>query len=615
MSKKTGFEPIEHHGIIGNMRTAALVSLTGCIDFLCAPRFDSPSVFASLLDQQAGGAFTITPKMKDVVTKQLYIPFTAVLITRFFSDTGIAEITDYMPVMPDTCNSYNVIVRKVTAIRGNIDFNMHFQPRLNYGRSMHTAAGDNDSILFDCNEPEADGLTVRLSANVKLKMRKQDAYANFKLKESKTAHFVMESVQKGEEQYLSDFEFFVQHTYFETIRYWRSWTRQSTYKGGWESIVMRSAITLKLLTCIEHGSVIAAATFGLPEEIGGLRNWDYRYTWIRDAAFSMYAFLKLGFHKEGKAFLDWIVKHAKEKDMHLIYRVDGSTDVDEIEFVHLQGYKQSHPVRIGNDANKQLQLDIHGELLDTIYIYNKFYEPVTHELWELIEREVNYVIDNWEKADHGIWEIRQKKKHFLNSRLMLWVAMDRAIKIGRDRSFPFPVQKWESVRDEIYNDIYHNFWNEEQQAWVQHKANGKAGDTIDASVLLMPLVHFITPEEPRWKSTMEAINNKLRLDVLIYRYDNDIDGFDGLTGKEGTFNMCSFWYVECLAKSKRLDEAIENFEKMLGYANHLGLFSEQISKKGEHLGNFPQAFTHLALISAALELDKQIGRLDKTGGF
>jgi len=326
----------------------------------------------------------------------------------------------------------------------------------------------------------------------------------------------------------------------------------------------------------------------------------------------MYAFLKLGFHKEGKAFLDWIIKHAKEKDMHLIYRVDGSTDVDEIEFAHLQGYKQSHPVRIGNDANKQLQLDIHGELLDTIYIYNKFYEPVTHELWELIEREVNYVIDNWEKADHGIWEIRQRKKHFLNSRLMLWVAMDRAIKIGRDRSFPFPVQKWESVRDEIYNDIYHNFWNEEQQAWVQHKTNGKAGDTIDASVLLMPLVHFITPEEPRWKATMEAINNKLRLDVLIYRYDNDIDGFDGLTGKEGTFNMCSFWYIECLAKSKRLDEAIENFEKMLGYANHLGLFSEQISKKGEHLGNFPQAFTHLALISAALELDKQIGRLNKT---
>jgi GH15 family glucan-1,4-alpha-glucosidase len=608
MDDKNDYELIEHHGIIGNMRTAALVSLKGVIDFLSFPRFDAPTVFASLLDKDKGGHFSIAPQMNDVVSRQLYIPGTAVLITRFFSETGIAEVTDYMPLRTDTCDTYNVIVRKVKAVRGNIDFIMQCHPGFDYGQAKHKSYRRNNIISFKYEK--AGSITLRLSSDIEMLVKEGKGSAAFRLKESQVAHFVLESVGVGEEKAYADLDFFMNHTYFETIDYWRRWISQSTYKGRWSEIIIRSAITLKLLTSMEHGSVVAAATFGLPEEIGGDRNWDYRYTWIRDAAFTMFAFLKLGFFKEGKAFLNWIIKHAGQKDLHLIYKVDGKTDLTEKELKHLSGYKNSRPVRIGNYANDQFQLDMYGDLLDTIYIYNKFYQPITHELWELIVKEVEVVIRDWKKADHGIWEIRHAKKELLHSRLMCWVAMDRAIKIGIDRSFPFPVEQWEKVRDSIYNDIFYKFWNEQLQTWVQHKKGNTPGDTIDASLLLMPLVHFITPEEPRWKKTMEAINKNLRLDVLVYRYNNE-HGFDGLNGKEGTFTMCSFWYIECLAKGKRLDEAIENFEKMLGYGNHLGLFAEQISKKGEHLGNFPQAFTHLGLISAALELDKQLNRIKR----
>jgi len=342
----------------------------------------------------------------------------------------------------------------------------------------------------------------------------------------------------------------------------------------------------------------------LPETIGGDRNWDYRYTWIRDAAFSMYAFLRLGFMDEAKSFLDWIYDQCRDEKLHLIYGIDGHTDLKETELDHLEGYQQSKPVRIGNGAQKQLQIDIYGELIDTIYIYNKNYKPITFEFWTIIERQIEEVIKHWKKPDHGIWEIRNTKREFLHTRLMCWVAMDRAIKIADERSFPYPAVAWAKVRDEIYLDIYHNFWNEEVGAWVQYKG----AKLVDASALLMPLTHFISPLEPRWLSTMEVIDKTLRLDVLIYRYQNHEENIDGLDGEEGTFNMCSFWFIEALAKSGKVERAVENFEKMLGYANHLGLFSEELGKKGQHLGNFPQAFTHLSLISAALELDKQISR-------
>ncbi len=606
------YKPIENYGVIGNMKTAALVGLDGSIDFLCFPRFDSPSVFAELLDKNKGGSFGIEPQMKEVKTKQLYIPGTAILITRFFSEEGIAEITDYMPVREEACTSYNAVVRKIKAVRGKITFKVHFEPRFDYAREPHKVTKDQEeenALIF--NADDGTKTELRLLATFPLKTKQQDAYAEFTLEESEKAVVVLESVDEGNEDNFSTLSYYQERTYFETINYWRNWVSQSTYKGRWKEIVERSVITLKLLTSVQFGSVVAAATFGLPEELGGDRNWDYRFTWIRDAAFTMFAFLKLGFKKEAAAFLKWIIEQDKDRDLHLIYKIDGKSDLEENELKHLEGYKKSAPVRIGNEANNQLQLDIYGELLDTIYIFNQHHEPITYELWEIICKEVKIVIKNWKKPDHGIWEIRNEEHEFLHSRLMCWVAMDRAIKIGQHRSFPFPQQEWIEVRDEIYNDIYHNFWNEEKSCWAQFKNGDKVSDTVDASALLMPLLHFVTSTEPRWLSTMEAINRKLRLDVLVYRYDNEEEGIDGLDGEEGTFTMCSFWYVECLAKAGRLDEAVENFEKMIGYGNHLGLFAEQISKKGEHLGNFPQAFTHLGLISSALELDKQLGRVKR----
>lgn len=598
------YQPIENYGIIGNLRTVALVGLNGSIDFMSFPRFDSATIFAAILDENIGGFFSVEPIMPGYKSKQMYIPGTAVLLTRFFSDEGIAEITDYMPMSEDNQNTSSAIIRRIKTIRGHIRFRMKCAPRFDYARAEHLTSLKNDQVIFS---PQHDGnAKLRLIADVPLQLHDQDAFAEFTVSETdKEVYIVLESIEEGQEDVFESIEHYAEHTYRETISDWRRWLKKSTYKGSYSEIVFRSAITLKLLTSCQFGSAIAAATFSLPETIGGNRNWDYRFTWTRDAAFTMYAFLRLGMFDEATNFLTWILDLCKDQHLQLIYGVDGKTDLVEKELDHLDGYKGSKPVRIGNAAKDQLQIDIYGELIDTIYIYNKSYKPITFEFWTAICGMVEMVMDKWQQPDHGIWEVRAETREFLHTRLMCWVAMDRAIKIAEHRSFPYDINKWAAVRNEIYHDIYHNFWNEDLGAWVQYKG----ADVVDASVLLMPLTHFIAPQEPRWLSTMKVVDEQLRLDVLIYRYQDNETDVDGLEGEEGTFTMCSFWFIEALAKSGQIDRAVENFEKMMGYANHLGLFSEELGKKGEHLGNFPQAFTHLALISAAMELDKQLSRL------
>ena len=585
------------------MKTIALVSLEGTIDFMCFPDFDSPSIFARLLDKNDGGSFSVVPQFDSYKTKQLYIPGTAVLLTRFFSDDGIAEITDYMPVKGLSSNSICAIVRKIKTIRGNVTYKLNCSPRFDYGKAKHEIKKSGKQELQFTAIDDGDSM-VRLLADFPLKFEGQDGYAELTLKEGEEAWVVLESLKQGSTAKLKAIEFYKGDTYRDTVDFWRKWIAQSTYKGRWTDLVSRSAITLKLLTSAAHGSMVAAPTFSVPELIGGDRNWDYRFTWIRDAAFTMYAFLRLGFTEEAGAFLKWIHERSGDKLLHLMYAIDGSEVIEEETLKNMEGYMESGPVRIGNGAKDQLQVDIYGELIDTIYLYNKNHSKINYEFWLTVQKHITCVIDNWKKPDHGIWEFRSEEKHFLHTRLMCWVAMDRAIKIAVDRSFPYPEQEWKDIRDEIYVEIYDGFWNEEVGAWVQFKG----GDAVDASVLLMPLMHFITPDEPRWLSTLRVIEETLSTDVLIYRYNNKGD-LDGLSGEEGTFNMCSFWFIEVLAKNKEVDKALEYFEKMTGYANHLGLFSEQIGKRGEHLGNFPQAFTHLALISAALELDKQLDRL------
>jgi len=600
MAKTQNYLPIEDYGIIGNMKTVAIVSLEGAIDFMCFPNFDSPTIFSKLLDHDHGGSFSITPQLKFSRTKQLYIPGTAILLTRFFSDEGISEVTDYMPVTGKTGNSFCAIVRKVKTIRGKVTYRIRCAPRFDYARAAHEIQQKGDNELNFCAVNDGDAM-VRLLADFPLQHNEQDGYAEVTLNHGEEAMVVLESVKRHQSNLLHELDFYKHKSYQETVHYWKKWISKSTYSGRYTDLVLRSAITLKLLTSSEYGSMVAAPTFSIPESMEGDRNWDYRYTWIRDAAFTMYAFLRLGFTEEAASFLRWIQLRSADPTLHLMYAINGEKVMEEKELENFEGYMGRGKVRIGNAARDQFQMDIYGELIDTIYIFNKNYTKINYELWLTIQKHIDCVIEDWEKPDHGIWEFRNGEKEFLHSRLMCWVAMDRAIKIATDRSFPYPGPEWKAIRDKIYKDIYDGFWNEELGAWVQYKG----ARVVDASALLMPLTHFITADEPRWLSTMRVIEEQLSTDVLVYRYHSE----DGLDGKEGTFNMCSFWFIEALAKNKETDKALEYFEKMTGYANHLGLFSEQIGKRGEHLGNFPQAFTHLALISAALELDKQLDRL------
>ncbi|GGK76302.1 glycoside hydrolase family 15 protein [Rufibacter glacialis] len=597
------YQPIENYGIIGDLNTVALVGLNGSIDFMCFPNFDSPSIFAALLDAEKGGSFLIEPLFKERKTKQLYLPETNVLLTRFLSAEGVGEITDFMPV--EELFSGKELVRRVTTIRGEVKYQMQCRPRFNYGRSEHTVERVSENeVLFSCQE--GGSIVLRLLSSVPLQVTGTDVVAEFTLGPTQTADFILEHVgqehPKGE-----DFEAFVTKSLFETVNYWQNWVSQSTYTGRWRDTVNRSALVLKLLISHQHGSIVASPTFSLPESIGGGRNFDYRFTWIRDASFSMYALIRLGYTKEAGHFMHWVeavCQDIKGQDrLGIMYSLDGHRQLEEKELDHFEGYKQSSPVRIGNDAYGQLQLDIYGELMDSVYLSDKYGDPISYDFWKSLEKHLDWLTLNWNQPDEGIWEVRGGRKNFLYSRLLCWVAFDRAIRIGTSRSFPLK-EEWRTQRDKIFNSIFTDFWDEEKQAFMQYPG----AQTVDAATLLMPLVRFISPKDPRWLSTLKRIEEELVSDSLVYRYRQDLAAPDGFVSHEGTFSMCSFWYVECLSRSGQVEKARFYFEKMLGYANHLGLYAEQLGFQGEHLGNFPQAFTHLGLISAAYNLDRQLNK-------
>jgi len=594
------YQPIENYGIVGDLHTVALVGMDGSIDMMSFPHFDSPTVFAAMLDDRRGGRFRLAPILEDARHKQLYLPDTNILLTRFLSNAGLAEISDFMPV---TDGHAHTLIRRAKTVRGEVRFRMVCDPRFDYARANHKVERSDGQVLFVSEGPDATAL--RLRTTVPLEITNGAAVAEFVLRAGETAAFVLEEAREGEES-PSAAPDFVAESFKETTTFWRSWIRHSRYTGRWRETVHRSALTLKLLTSKTHGSIVAAPTFGLPEELGGERNWDYRYTWIRDASFTLYGLIRLGFTEEAEAFMKWIEQRCDELNpdgsLQIMYGIDGRHELTEETLPHLEGYMKSSPVRIGNGAHDQLQLDIYGELMDSVYLHNKYGEPISFDLWKNLVRLVDWVCHNWRLEDEGIWEVRGGKKEFLYSRLMCWVAVDRGVRLALKRSFPAPLERWIRTRDEIYREIFTEFWHPGRQAFIQHKGS----DSTDASSLLMPLVKFIAPTDPKWLSTLEAIEQDLVDDSLVYRYRTGDAAADGLSGEEGTFSMCSFWYVECLSRAGDLEKARFYFNKMLGYANHLGLYSEELGPAGQHLGNFPQAFTHLALISAAYNLDRKL---------
>jgi GH15 family glucan-1,4-alpha-glucosidase len=602
---------ISDHGLIGDLQTAALVTTDGTVDWFCCPRFDSPSVFASLLDADKGGYFRIAPDRDDYVSKQLYLPDNAMLITRFMTPDGVGEVLDFMPVIEGKATDRHRLVRQLRVARGTMKFVLDAQPRFDYGRAKHTLELTDNGALFRSGTMELTLHTFgkRPSGDKDsgtVERRGDGLRVTLVMHEGQTGGVVLESMggqpralRPGDLSRLAD----------DTARYWRSWLNKSTYQGRWREMVSRSAMTLKLMTYQPTGAPIAAVTMGLPEEAGGERNWDYRYTWIRDGSLTVHALASLGYLEETAAFGNWLRDRVKEQvgdgsgPLKIMYRVDGSSDLTEATLDHLEGWRGSKPVRLGNGAADQLQLDIYGEAADAIFTADRVGFQIAYRSWQALAKITDWLCDNWDQPDEGVWETRGGRKDFTYGRFQCWVALDRAIRLAQDQGKPANLSKWMDTRDHIFDQVMTRGWNKKVKAFTQHYTT----DVLDSSLLLMPLEGFIAPNDPMWLSTLDAMSKELVSDSLVYRYNPSATP-DGLRGSEGTFSLCTFLYVDALARAGRLEEAELTFEKMATYANHLGLYSEEIGQTGEQLGNFPQAFTHLAIINSAISLNEHLER-------
>lgn len=596
--------PIEDYGVIGDLYTVALVGKNGSIDWCCLPDFDSPSVFAAILDAAKGGFFRIAPvETPGMDLKQMYFPNTNILITRFLTGDGVSEIIDFMPIKhTGSAPSEHHLVRAVRVVNGSLSFELECRPAFNYARDAHTVQLSRDGVAF-----HSEDLDLVLSSSIPLEEDGQGgAHARFTLHEGQWAYFFLESAsdhaliphQPTQGEY--------QDSFVATQHYWHGWISQCRYQGRWREMVQRSALILKLLTYAPTGAIVAAPTTSLPEGIGGVRNWDYRFTWLRDSAFTLNSLLILGFTQEAEAFMTWIVGRIEELEaggsLQPMYTIHGGHDMTEIVLDHLEGYHQSRPVRIGNAAYTQKQLDIYGEVMDALYIFNHYTENMSHTGWVHVCQQLDWLSKNWQSTDEGIWEVRGGTQHFLHSRVMSWVAFDRALRIARERGLPAPEDQWIAIRAQIYNEIMDKGWSEKKQSFVQYYG----GDAIDASALLISLTKMTAAADPRMLSTIDRIQRELSRPPHVYRYNVEASASDGLPGEEGTFSICSFWLVEALARAGRVEEAELALEQMLTYANHVGLYAEEIGMGGEALGNFPQAFTHLSLIEACYFVDQAL---------
>ncbi|GAA5943595.1 hypothetical protein JCM3775_005820 [Rhodotorula graminis] len=662
----SGYTDAQDHGIVGNLRTCALVSISGTVAQLCLPHFDSPSVFARILDKDKGGHFSIRT-VNATSTKQQYLPSTNILATKFLSDEGVGQIDDYMPLPANKSDKSFLpwLVRHVTTIRGKLTFTMECAPAFDYARASHETTISNDDKRADFVCPQHVDLDLRWvvsnGSHPKDGLKEPEieldyldlserghkglgVTAKFTLEEGQSVTFVLREPPKsgstsgtgrtndavpdcsacdsGETQPVSSedpplSQALIEHLYHDTTAYWLSWLKRCTYKGRWREVVQRAALALKLLTFAPTGAIVAAATFSIPEDLNGAgRNWDYRYAWIRDASFTVYALLRLGFTEEADQYVDWLSgllrARAKGEGLQIMYTIHGGKDIPELELTHLDGHKGQKPVRIGNGAADHLQLDIYGELLDAVYLAQKMSRPLAYDDWVLVRDLVDYVCDVWDQPDLSIWEVRGEKQNFLYSKIMCWVALDRGLRLADKRSLPAPNRnKWLENRDRLYDEIQERGFNKELGHFGQ---SYERNDVLDAAVLIAPLVFFTTANDPRFQGTLKALmrpkdRGGLFENNLVYRYDTDKvdDGTGG--GEEGSFSMCTLWLVEALARAgqfnpPQLSQAVTILEDFIGYTNHLGLLSEEISKGGESLGNTPQAFSLVSLISTCFNVDK-----------
>ncbi|MFP5212552.1 MAG: glycoside hydrolase family 15 protein [Acidobacteriota bacterium] len=593
------FKRIEDYGIIGNLETSALVGNDGSIDWLCLPDVDSASVLAAILDPEKGGRFFISP-VSPRSSRQSYIDRTNVLVTTFRTSEGEVELTDFMPVLRKGESGHRAVMRRLRAISGPVEMQAAFEPRFDYGATLPRLEKEEGGIVAVHRDRK-----IILQSPVSLEMKESGVQGRFTLREGETKWFILWYGGAGKEnpEKLLD----------ETIAYWKDWLHQSRIyrpllQAPWSDYVLRSALALKLLTNEKTGAVVAAPTTSLPETLGGVRNWDYRYSWIRDSAFTIQAFEHLGFFSEARAYFNWLktVCHMESrqkaiKDMRLAYTIHGNRMPEERDLEHLRGYRDSAPVRVGNAASHQLQLDIYGEVVGAFYLARHSMNGTLPEYWPLIQTVADHVCGSWMKKDNGIWELRSEQRHLTHSKLMCWFALDRALRMAREFHLDAPMDKWTETREAIRSAILDRAFSRKLNSFVQ----AFDYEVLDSACLLIPVLGFLPPRDPRVLSTIETIRKGLSSGEFLHRYE----GYDGLPGKEGAFFICSFWLVEALALAGETEQAEEEFMKILKYRNPLGLFSEEIDpRSGLQIGNFPQAFSHIGLINASLYLGKRQGR-------
>ncbi len=600
------YKPIGDYGIIGNMVSAALVAKDGSIDWCCLPRFNSPSIFAAILDDKKGGRFGIEPR-SHFESNQSYLNDTNILQTVFQTETGTVTLTDFMPCYQRVHGrlvQFDEIHRIAECTHGEVDLEVTFQPKPEYATVDPSLDVTNHGVVVT-----GGGTRVSLSSSVPFKALGDQATATVKLRRGDKTAFVL---RYGSDRPLNGVINNSLNKLARTKAYWLQQAGDCVCSGPYRDYIVRSYLTLHLLVYSPTGANVAAPTTSLPEEIGGERNWDYRFIWLRDASLTLNAFSSLGHKEEAIGFMKWLLNVCEKcgPKAQILYNIDFGDPVDEITLEHLAGYRGSRPVRIGNAAYSQRQLDIFGEFLAAAYNYVKIGGYIGNEDWILLETFIDAACELWQEPDSGIWEVRGGPFHFVHSKVMCWVALDRGIRLAESLGRDGKVSYWRKVAEEIHSDVLNKGWNPKKESFTQHYDT----EALDASALLLPLFDFLPISDKRIQSTINHVVEELNWNGLLRRYKTD-ETDDGIKGSEGAFLWCSFWLVRDLIRLEKVEDAIELYEKLLGYGNHLGLLSEMVDPvSGEMLGNFPQALTHLAVIITGLELTEAI-KHGKRGGY